>query len=176
MDKIKFEDKELHSRFMEVTVKNFRDIDNISVNTSVIRDHWDTFQEGAEESVYCHETLESAMEPLVQFLKESKGWLRDYSSAIILDAIDRKQPEVPALHVERLKRKLSKRDKKIEGLKKEISDLNATVASLSKDAVLVSRKDLQRDMQYVMSNMRMIPALGIGASGKILEIDVKDKK
>lgn len=89
IDVIKFDETKLHRKFMDVAVKAFPP--GTITNISVIHDHWDTFQEGAEESVYCHDNLESAMEPLVQFLKESKGWMRDYSTSIILDAIDRNE-------------------------------------------------------------------------------------
>lgn len=83
---MKFDEKKLHKKFMDVTVSALRDIHNISA----VQDHWDTFQEGAEESASCHANIESAMEPLVCFLRDSKGWMRDYSTSIILDAIDRK--------------------------------------------------------------------------------------
>lgn len=40
-------------------------------------------------------TVEEAIYALVSALGESKGWLRDYSDAVIRDAIDRNEPRAP---------------------------------------------------------------------------------
>jgi CII-binding regulator of phage lambda lysogenization HflD len=76
--------------------------------------------------------------------------------------------------IARLKRKLEKRDQKIRGMEREIVSLQS---KLAQSAYLQDKmpREIEKLVQRALSNMRLIPALGIGSSTKILEVRALDK-
>jgi len=84
----------------------------------------------------------------------------------------------PEVKVARLQRKLDARNQRIAGLEKRIAKLETALALRAGDVVAVRYGELQRDLEravtHALCNVRMIPALGIGHTSKILEVNVHD--
>lgn len=73
----------------------------------------------------------------------------------------------------RLRRKLKERDQKIAGMKRRISALEHALATRTMDLESLSR-NVERAVVRALCNVRMIPALGVGQSAKILEVRAID--
>lgn len=71
--------------------------------------------------------------------------------------------------IERLRRKLEKRDEKIAGFKRRIADLEHALAVKDVEVKRLPR-DVTRAVQEALCNVRMIPVLGIGNDARILEV------
>lgn len=65
----------------------------------------------------------------------------------------------------RLRKKIKQRDEKIAGLTKRITELEHMLARAHHFP-----RDLERVVQRALSNVRLIPVLGIGTDPKILDV------
>lgn len=74
------------------------------------------------------------------------------------------------IKLKRLERKLAQKDIKIDGLNKKISQLERKVSYCTIDL----SRTIESSIQHVLSNVRMIPVLGIGSNSKIVEIKTED--
>ena len=75
------------------------------------------------------------------------------------------------IECKRLRRKLAKKERKIVALEKRIRQLEAKAA----DATINLTRTIEKSLKYCLSNVRMIPVLGIRSSDKIIEFKVSDK-
>ena len=77
----------------------------------------------------------------------------------------------PDITIQRLRKKLSERDKKIAGLQRRVAELDGPVASSTR-----FDKDVYRIVQDTLSNVRMIPIVGLGKGDRILGVkEIKDE-
>lgn len=75
--------------------------------------------------------------------------------------------------IPRLRRKLKERDQRIAGLERRIAQLETALANKDFE---VRRLPIEvtRAVQEALCNVRLIPALGIGKTNKIIEVKVTD--
>lgn len=69
--------------------------------------------------------------------------------------------------LDRLQRKLDKKDIKIEGLNKRIKELERL---LIYHKLNLTTKNIENAVQHALCNVRMIPVLGFGKDSSIVEI------
>lgn len=69
----------------------------------------------------------------------------------------------------RLRLKIEKRDRRIEGLMRRISNLEAALATRT---IMAERlpSDIAKAVQTALCNVRMIPVLGIRSNDRIIEV------
>lgn len=75
-----------------------------------------------------------------------------------------------SIQIERLKRKIRRRDVKIAGLEKKIARLQRVALE-----VHALPRNVERAVQNALCNVRMIPVFGAGRDAKILEVEVRNK-
>lgn len=73
------------------------------------------------------------------------------------------------IRVDRLRRKLARRDARIAGLERHIAELEHRLAVQHTEARLLPI-EVTRAVQRALCNVRMIPVLGIGGSDRIVEV------
>lgn len=81
----------------------------------------------------------------------------------------------PVKNINRLRKKLNKRDSRIAHLEKTISQLEHALATKELEFRELPRQ-ITRAVQDALCNVRMIPVLGIGGSDKIVEVNSTDRK
>lgn len=79
------------------------------------------------------------------------------------------KPEAHEIRVDRLRRKLARRDARIAGLERRISELQRQFATQQRQ-IDVLPIEVTKAVQRALCNVRMIPVLGIGSSDKIIEV------
>lgn len=72
----------------------------------------------------------------------------------------------------RLLRKIAKKDRKIAALEKRVRQLEIRAADLT-----INLNDrIQKSFEYCLSNVRMVPVLGLRSNDRIVEFKVSDTK
>ena len=73
--------------------------------------------------------------------------------------------------IKRLNRKLQRRDKRIKGLERKVSQLQEALAHRSINSQKITL-DIRRSVQEAMCNVRHIPVFGLGCEQVIAEVRV----
>lgn len=76
------------------------------------------------------------------------------------------------IKISRLRRKLDRKEQKIQGLVRRVQELEHQLA-VKETSIRRLPVEIERAVQRALCNVRMIPILGIGSDDKILEITTK---
>lgn len=79
------------------------------------------------------------------------------------------------VELDRMRRKIAKRDRQIEGLRRRLAAAHDALALHEIRAVRLPI-DVERAVQRALGNVRMVPVLGVGGSDRIVEIRSEAKK
>lgn len=81
----------------------------------------------------------------------------------------------PTTEIERLRRKLAQRDRRIKGLENKLSMVQK---ALGMQAMLMQRLpiDIEKAVQRALCNVRMIPIIGLRSDDKIVEVRSASKE
>lgn len=83
-------------------------------------------------------------------------------------------PSAKALNqIGRLRRKLAQRDQRIAGLMRRVEMLESALSTKDMEMKRLPN-DVTRAVQRALCNVRLIPMIGIGGNGKILDVRYAD--
>jgi hypothetical protein len=75
--------------------------------------------------------------------------------------------------LERMMRKVEKRNRRIAGLMRRVAMLESALATKDLEMKRLPR-DISRAVQDALCNVRMIPVLGVGKSARIVEVKTSE--
>ena len=84
------------------------------------------------------------------------------------------------LALQRLQKKLAKRDRRIEGMQRYIRHLEGLLRPAIKSRLEILSPEVQRQLTYVVqraiANVRMIPVMGIHSNDRVVRVEVENAK
>ena len=84
------------------------------------------------------------------------------------------------LALQRLQKKLAKRDRRIEGMQRYIRHLEGLLRPAIKSRLEILSPEVQRQLTYAVqraiANVRMIPVLGIHSNDRVVRVEVENAK